>query len=82
MLELPDVEENMGTEWPAREYAVETIRSLTATEDSDGFLMSCSGMLKALAIVARGGPFTSPEVVNSGSCQATSNMGLVSGKAR
>ncbi len=82
MLELPDAEENMGTEWPAREYAVETIRSLTATEDSDGFLMSCSGMLKALAIVARGGPFASPEVVNSGSCQATSNMGLVSGKAR
>jgi len=58
MLEIP-TSDNMGTEWPAREYAVETIRSLTATEDSDGYLMGCPGLLKALAIVARGGPFAS-----------------------
>jgi len=56
MLEIPS-DDDMGTEWPAREYAVETIRSLTATEDSDGYLMGCSGLLKALAIIARGGPF-------------------------
>ncbi len=56
MLEMPS-DHNMGTEWPAREYAVETIRSLTATEDSDSFLMGCTGLLKALAIVVRGGPF-------------------------
>jgi hypothetical protein len=81
MLEMPSGE-NMGTDWPAREYAVETIRSLTATEDSDGFLMGCPGLLKALAIVARGGPFASYELVAAGNCQMTPNMGLVSGKAR
>ena len=56
MLEMPSAH-NMGTEWPAREYAVETIRSLTTTEDSDSFLMGCTGLLKALAIVVCGGPF-------------------------
>jgi hypothetical protein len=56
ILEMPS-SDCMGTEWPAREYAVETIRSLTATEDSDGYLMGCPLLLKALAIVAKGGPF-------------------------
>ena len=51
--------ENMGTDWPGREYAVETLRSLTATEESDRYLMGCGGLLKALALVARGGPFVS-----------------------
>lgn len=89
MLEMPSAD-NMGTEWPAREYAVETIRSLTATEDSDSFLMGCTGLLKALAIVVRGGPFYDihnvatvdtplPHMYN---CDTTLNMGLVSGKAR
>jgi hypothetical protein len=41
----------MGTEWPARKLAGETIQSLTATEDSESFLMDCTGLLKALAIV-------------------------------
>lgn len=83
MLEMPSHSaDDMGTDWPAREYAVETIRSLTATEDSDKFLMSCNGLLKALAVVARGGPFASYDLVASGSCQMTPDMGLVSGKAR
>jgi hypothetical protein len=56
MLEMPFTDD-MGTEWPAREYAVETIRSLTVTDDSDKFFMGCTGLLKALAIVAQGGPF-------------------------
>ena len=81
MLEMP-TSENMGTEWPAREYAVETIRSLTATEDSDGFLMACKGLLQALSVVARGGPFVGYEYIANGHCQVTPNMGLVSGKAR
>lgn len=83
MLEMPSHSaEDMGTDWPAREYAVETIRSLTATEDSDKFLMGCNGLLKALAVVARGGPFGSYDLVASGNCQMTPDMGLVSGKAR
>lgn len=28
--------------WTARDYAIEAVRSLTATEDSDGHLMGCS----------------------------------------
>ena len=48
-------EEN--SEWLGREYAVETVRSLTATEESDQYLMSTYGLLKTLALVARGGPF-------------------------
>ena len=47
--EMPD--------WLGREYAVETVRSLTATEESDRFLMSTPGLLNTLAIVARGGPY-------------------------
>mmetsp|Transcript_9665 Transcript_9665/g.12237 ORF Transcript_9665/g.12237 Transcript_9665/m.12237 type:complete len:1363 (-) Transcript_9665:105-4193(-) len=86
MLEMPSAD-NMGTDWPAREYAVETVRSLTATEDSDSFLMGCPGLLKALALIVRGGPFY--DVVMNDSprpsmyrCDTTVNMGLVSGKAR
>jgi len=70
MLEVPSAE-NMGTEWPAREYAVETIRSLTATEDSDSYLMGCVGLLKALAIVARGGPFIAPSDTSLSSAMDT-----------
>jgi len=83
MLEMPFTD-GMGTEWPAREYAVETIRSLTATEDSDKFLMGCGGLLKALAIVARGGPFAGKLMALDGrhKIQTTTTMGLVSGKAR
>lgn len=44
-------------DWLGREYAVETVRSLTATEESDRYLMSTPGLLKTLALVARGGPF-------------------------
>ena len=43
--------------WIGREYAVETIRSLTATEASDQYLMSTPGLLKTLALVSVGGPF-------------------------
>ena len=46
-----------GPSWLAREYAVETVRSLTATEESDRYLMGCPGLLQTLACVARGGPF-------------------------
>lgn len=44
-------------DWLGREYAVETVRSLTATEESDRFLMGTHGLLNTLALVARGGPF-------------------------
>ena len=67
MLEAPSIEADgeddgmgeMGPDWLAREYAVETVRSLTATEESDRHLMSCPGLLRTLALVARGGPFVS-----------------------
>ena len=89
MLEMPSADD-MGTEWPAREYAVETIRSLTATEDSDSFLMGCPGLLKALPVVVRGGPFydisnapiIDPRNPKFYRCDTSINMGLVSGKAR
>jgi hypothetical protein len=45
------------SDWLGREYAVETVRSLTATEESDRYLMGTYGMLNTLALVARGGPF-------------------------
>lgn len=45
------------SDWLGREYAVETIRSLTATEESDRFLMGTFGLLNTLALVAKGGPF-------------------------
>lgn len=41
----------------AVEYAVETIRSLTATEESDVFLMNTPDLMVTLAVVARGGTF-------------------------
>jgi hypothetical protein len=44
-------------DWLGREYAVETVRSLTATEESDGYLMGSHGLLNTLALVAKGGPF-------------------------
>jgi len=44
-------------DWLGREYAVETVRSLTATEESDRYLMGTFGLLNTLALVARGGPF-------------------------
>lgn len=44
-------------DWLGREYAVETVRSLTATEESDRYLMSTPGLLNTLALVARGGPY-------------------------
>jgi len=44
-------------DWLGREYAVETVRSLTATEESDRHLMGTYGLLNTLALVARGGPF-------------------------
>ena len=43
--------------WLGREYAVETVRSLTAAEENDQYLINSSGLLKMLALVARGGPF-------------------------
>ncbi|KAL3915724.1 MAG: hypothetical protein SGILL_005511 [Bacillariaceae sp.] len=45
------------SDWLGREYAVETVRSLTATEESDKYLMGTYGLLNTLALVARGGPF-------------------------
>ena len=59
-----------SVDWLGREYAVETVRSLTATEESDGYLMNCPGMLKTLALCARGGPFLHhhyPEMMRSSS---------------
>ncbi|KAL9179471.1 hypothetical protein ACHAXT_008761 [Thalassiosira profunda] len=43
--------------WLGREYAVETVRSLTAAEENDRYLMTAPGLLRTLALVARGGPF-------------------------
>jgi hypothetical protein len=37
-----------------KEYATETIRSLTATEESDVYRMNAPGLLKMLACVAVG----------------------------
>ena len=50
--------ESDHADWLGREYAVETIRSLTATEASDQYLMASTGLLSSLALVARGGPFS------------------------
>lgn len=49
----------------AREYAVETIRSLTATEESDVYLMKAPGLLQTLARVAVGAPFSRSSRMNS-----------------
>jgi len=52
--------------WLGREYAVETVRSLTAAEESDQYLMNSPGLLKMLALVARGGPFLQLRALPSG----------------
>lgn len=65
-------------DWLGREYAVETVRSLTATEESDRFLMSTPGLLNTLALVARGGPFVT-HVQGNG---VRTTMPLASEKAR
>jgi hypothetical protein len=52
--------------WLGREYAVETVRSLTAAEESDQYLMNSPGLLKMLALVARGGPFVQLRALPSG----------------
>jgi hypothetical protein len=65
-----------NSDWLGREYAVETVRSLTATEESDRYLMSTHGLLTTLALVARGGPFVAPQ----GGTAAT--VPLASEKAR
>lgn len=46
-----------SSSWFGREYAVETVRSLTAAEENDRYLMNSPGLLQMLALVARGGPF-------------------------
>jgi hypothetical protein len=56
----------------AVEYAVETIRSLTATEESDAPLMQTPGLLVGLAMMARGGPIGVPSATNSPRSSATS----------
>jgi hypothetical protein len=66
------------SEWLGREYAVETIRSLTATEESDKYLMTCPNLLVTLALTARGGPFVTH--VEPGGVRTTSP--LASEKAR
>jgi len=65
-------------DWLGREYAVETIRSLTATEESDRYLMQTHGLLTTLALVARGGPFVTH--VQDGGVRCT--VPLASEKAR
>lgn len=65
-------------EWLGREYAVETIRSLTATEASDKFLMGAPGLLEALALCARGGPFVTNVQENGVRC----TIPLATDKAR
>ena len=47
----------VGVEWTAREYVVETMRCLIATEDPDGYLMGCPRLVRSMAIIARGGSF-------------------------
>jgi len=65
-------------DWLGREYAVETVRSLTATEESDRFLMSTPGLLTTLALVARGGPFVTHVQEN----EIRTTVPLASEKAR
>ena len=89
---IQDVEEQLGEtgpSWLAREYAVETIRSLTATEESDVHLMGCPGLLQTLACVARGGPFVSVTGVDQNAVMAGQQavpearaVGMASPKAR
>jgi len=65
-------------DWLGREYAVETVRSLTATEESDRHLMGTYGLLNTLALVARGGPFYTHVQENGVRC----TVPLASEKAR
>lgn len=65
-------------DWLGREYAVETIRSLTATEESDRYLMRTYGLLNTLALVAKGGPFITHMTGNGVRC----TVPLASEKAR
>lgn len=65
-------------DWLGREYAVETVRSLTATEESDRYLMGTYGLLNTLALVARGGPFVTHIQDNGVRC----TVPLASEKAR
>jgi hypothetical protein len=65
-------------DWLGREYAVETVRSLTATEESDRYLMGSHGLLSTLALVARGGPFLT-HIQHDG---ARTTVPLASEKAR
>lgn len=62
-------------DWMGREYAVETVRSLTATEESDGYLMGTDGMLETLALCARGGPFGESSDSNGASIGLASPRG-------
>mmetsp|Transcript_5467 Transcript_5467/g.8336 ORF Transcript_5467/g.8336 Transcript_5467/m.8336 type:complete len:1123 (+) Transcript_5467:93-3461(+) len=55
---------NEGPAWIGRENAVEAVRSITATEESDQYLMGTPGLLNSLALVARGGPFLNQEQEN------------------
>jgi hypothetical protein len=66
------------SDWLGREYAVETVRSLTATEESDKYLMGTYGLLNTLALVARGGPFVTHVQENG----ARVTVPLASEKAR
>ena len=66
------------SDWLGREYAVETVRSLTATEESDRYLMGTFGLLNTLALVARGGPFVTHVQENGVRC----TVPLASEKAR
>jgi hypothetical protein len=66
------------SDWLGREYAVETVRSLTATEESDRHLMTTHSLLPTLALVARGGPFATHVQENGVRC----TVPLASEKAR
>ena len=54
---LDHVQQYNCSSWLGREYAVETIRSLTAAEENDRYLMNSPGLLEMLALITRGGPF-------------------------
>mmetsp|Transcript_32000 Transcript_32000/g.36794 ORF Transcript_32000/g.36794 Transcript_32000/m.36794 type:complete len:1275 (+) Transcript_32000:52-3876(+) len=75
-----------NSDWLGREYAVETVRSLTATEESDRYLMGTYGLLNTLALVARGGPFvasnTNEQHGDDGTTSSRPTVPLASEKAR
>lgn len=72
------IEVSEQADWLGREYAVETVRSLTATEESDRHLMGTHALLITLATVARGGPFVTHVEENGARC----TVPLASEKAR